>query len=396
MLNIKNTIASDDSVTSMELHTYSPYNLTFKNNDEIRISIQHQDLFLMPSESVIYIEGTFLNDAGASPATTTFTNNCIAFLFDEIRYELNGVEIDKCKNPGVTSTMKGYVSFSESESSKLIHSGWSHNEAPTLTKGSFNFCVPLKHLLGFAEDFQKIIINSKHELILIRSRSDANSHITTAKDVMVLNIEKLQWKVPHVTVADHEKIKILKTIQNNRSLQVAFRNWEIYEYPILPATMKHVWTVKTVPQLEKPRYVLLGFQTDRKNKTDTNITHFDHCNISNLKLFLNSECYPYDNLNLNFEKNQYSILYEMYSKFQQSYYGRLSLPLFSYSDFKTIAPLIVIDCSHQNESIKTAPIDISLEFEFLANIPANTSAYCIIIHDRIIEYNPLTNIVRRL
>lgn len=396
MLNINNTIASDDSVTGMELHTYSPYNLSFKNSDEIRISIQHQELFLMPSESVIYIEGTFLNAAGESPATTTFTNNCIAFLFDEIRYELNGVEIDKCKNPGITSTMKGFVSFSESESSKLIHSGWSHNVAPTITQGSFNFCVPLKHLLGFAEDFQKIIINSKHELILIRARSDENSYITTANDDMVLNMEKLQWKMPHVTVADREKIKILKTIQNNRSLQVGFRNWEIYEYPILPTTNKHVWTVKTVPQLERPRYVLIGFQTDRKNQKVKNITHFDHCNISNIKLFLNSECYPYDNLNLNFAKNQYSILYEMYSKFQQSYYRQPSLPLFSYSDFKTIAPLIVIDCSRQNESIKTAPIDISLEFEFLENIPANTSAYCIIIHDRIIEYNPLTNIVRRL
>lgn len=267
---------------------------------------------------------------------------------------------------------------------------------PTLTDGSFNFCIPLKHLLGFAEDFQKIIINSKHELILIRSRSDENSYISTANDDMVFNIEKLQWKMPHVAVADNEKIKILKTIQSNRSLQVGFRNWEIYEYPILPTSNKHVWSVKTVSQLEKPRYVLLGFQTNRKNQKDKNITHFDHCSLSNFKLFLNSECYPYDNLNLNFAKNQFSILYDMYTKFQQSYYNRQSLPLFSYSDFKTTAPFIVIDCSRQNESIKTAPIDISLEFEFLNNIPANTSAYCIIIHDRIIEYNPLTNIVRRL
>lgn len=396
MLNINNIIESDNSVTGMEMHTYSPYNLSFKNSDEIRISIQHQELFLMPSESFIYIEGTFLNAAGDAAATTSFTNNCVAFLFDEIRYELNGVEIDKCKNPGITSTMKGYVSFTESESSKLIHSGWSHNTAPTLTAGAFNFCVPLKHLLGFAEDFQKIIINSKHELILIRARSDDNSYITTANDIMTLHIDKLQWRMPHVTVADSEKIKILKTIQSNRALQVGFRNWEIYEYPILPVANKQVWTVKTVSQLEKPRYVIVGLQTNRKNQKDKNSTIFDHCNISNFKLHLNSECYPYDNLNLNFTKNQFSILYEMYSKFQQSYYNRQSLPLFSYANFKTIAPLVVIDCSRQNESIKSAPIDISLEFELLDNIPANTSAYCIIIHDRIIEYNPLTNIVRRL
>lgn len=86
----------------------------------------------------------------------------------------------------------------------------------------------------------------------------------------------------------------------------------------------------------------------------------------------------------------------MYRKFQQSFYGGQCLPLFSYSDFKSISPLAIIDCSRQNESIKSAPIDISLELEFLENIPANTSSYCIIVHDRIIEYNPLTNIVKRI
>lgn len=124
MLNINNNITSDNSIIGVEIHTYSPYNLSFKNSDEIRISIQHQELYVMPSESVIYIEGTFIKDDGTKPNTSTLTNNCIAFLFDEIRYELNGIEIDKCKNPGITSTMKGYVSFTESESSKLIHTGW--------------------------------------------------------------------------------------------------------------------------------------------------------------------------------------------------------------------------------------------------------------------------------
>lgn len=396
MLQINNFIESDNSITSIELHTYSPYNLSFKNSDEIRISIQHQDLIVLPSESLLYIEGTFTKADGSKPVTATFTNNCMAFLFDEIRYELNGVEIDKNKNPGVTSTIKGYVSFNENESSKLIHSGWSHNVSPTLTDGSFNFCIPLKHLLGFAEDYQKIIINSKHELILIRSRSDVNSYISTANDEMNVKIEKLQWKMPHVSVADHEKIKILKTIQSNRSIKTCFRNWEMYEYPVLPVSKQHLWTVKTVSQLEKPRYVIIGFQTNRKNDKEKDLSKFDHCNMTNMKLFLNSECYPYDNLNLNYVKNQYSILYDMYRKFQQSYYNSTSTPLFSYADFKSTAPLIVVDCSRQNESIKSAPIDISLEFEFNEAIPAGTSAYCVIIHDRIIEYNPLTNIVRRL
>jgi len=37
-------------------------------------------------------------------------NNCVAFMFDEIRYELNGVEIDCNKNVDII-TLKNYVSM---------------------------------------------------------------------------------------------------------------------------------------------------------------------------------------------------------------------------------------------------------------------------------------------
>ena len=35
-------------------------------------------------------------------------------------------------------------------------------------------------------------------------------------------------------------------------------------------------------------------------------------------------------------------------------------------------------------------------FETKDNVPANTTAYCLIIHDRVVQYNPLTNIVRKI
>jgi hypothetical protein len=52
-------------------------------------------------------------------------NNFIAHLFDEIRLELGGVIVDRIKNPGITTTMKGYVSHTPNESTALINAGWS-------------------------------------------------------------------------------------------------------------------------------------------------------------------------------------------------------------------------------------------------------------------------------
>lgn len=57
--------------------------------------------------------------------------------------------------------------------------------------------------------------------------------------------------------------------------------------------------------------------------------------------------------------------------------------------FLTKGPFVVIDYSRQNES--RAQPDVRIEFDCKENAPANTTAYYLILHDRIIEYCPLSN-----
>ncbi|XP_044005534.1 uncharacterized protein LOC122850452 [Aphidius gifuensis] len=59
-------------------------------------------------------------------------------------------------------------------------------------------------------------------------------------------------------------------------------------------------------------------------------------------------------------------------------------------------PLIVIDCPKQNKFLKSGPVDIRLEFESTTQFPAQTSSYCLVLYDRIIEYNPISGSVRKL
>ena len=142
--------------------------------------------------------------------------------------------------------------------------------------------------------------------------------------------------------------------------------------------------------------MIVGFQTARKNSVVKNASHFDHCNIRDIKLFLNSQSYLHGNLNLDINHNQYALLYDMNASFQASYYGKESGPLLSKAKFLQNAPLIVIDCSKQNVSLKSGPVDIRLEFESADNFPAETSACCLIIHDRIVEYNCISGNVKKL
>lgn len=402
MLDLQKVPASDDSITNIQYHAYSPYTISFNNSDEIRIAIQQQDLYILPHESMIYIEGkSQINEVAGvgEDNNVNLINNAAAFLFDEIRYELNNFEIDRCKNVGVMSTMKGYVSHGSTDMKLLKIAGWNIDDANRVgADGKFNFCIPLKTIFGFAEDYRNIIMNAKHELIIIRSRSDTNMYVGR-NDRAKFTIDKIQWRMPHVQVSDTEKLKLLKYIDRKQPITLNFRSWEIYEYPTMPATDKHIWAVKASTQVQKPRYIIIGFQTNRNNVIAKDMSKFDHCDLTDLKVYLNSECYPYENLNINFADNQYAILYYMYSKFQESYYHNMEGsrdPLLSFSEFKSNAPLIVIDCSRQNEIIKHGVIDIRINLQLKNNMPAQTSAYCIIIHDNVITYNPYTNIVNRV
>ncbi|XP_076660053.1 uncharacterized protein LOC143363339 [Halictus rubicundus] len=336
ILGISKAPIFDNRITKIELHTYNPYaNTTFGNNDEIRIPIQQQDLYTLPCRSFLYVEGKLslpgkleLPTGESRIDTASLDNNAVPFMFEEIRYELNGVEIDRSRNPGTTTTLKNYASLSKTRSNALSNAGWLYgndDSKPTATATAainFNFCVPMSMLLGFCEDYKRVVINARHELILIRSRTDANALRGSSDNAKpVLDLYKIQWRMPHVTLDEIHKLSMLRILDSDRSIGMSFRSWDLYEYPLLQATTKHTWAIKTAPQMEKPRYVIFALQTDRRNSLMKTVTRFDHCQLANIRLYLNSKTYPYDDLNIDFEKGKYALLYDMYAKSQESYYG---------------------------------------------------------------------------
>jgi len=89
-------------------------------------------------------------------------NNCVMFMFDDIQYKFDGVEIDRNRNVRITSTLKNYVIMSFERRVIARNAGWEPWNPPN---GYFNFCVPYNMLLGFCDYYRRIVINACHELI---------------------------------------------------------------------------------------------------------------------------------------------------------------------------------------------------------------------------------------
>jgi len=86
----------------------------------------------------------------------------------------------------------------------------------------------------------------------------------------------------------------------------------------------------------------------------------------------------------------------MYTRFQSTYYNRESQPFLTPNEFKLKTPIIVVDLSYQNESVKIGPIDVRISIKLKTPSHENTQAYCLLIQDRLVEYNPLNGLVQRV
>ncbi|EFA11813.1 hypothetical protein TcasGA2_TC008592 [Tribolium castaneum] len=381
----------DDSISKEEEHTYSPQVRSFDNNDEIEIIINQRDIWISLFESFIQVDGEFIPDPvpETGGGNVTLTNNAAAYLFENVSYELNNVELDSVREVGTVSTIKTFLCYGKDEVRALTLAGWNDQESQQLktfneTDNTFSFRIPLSYLLNLPFDYHRIV-SGHQKLRLIRSRNDANCFISTGTRKATLKINNIELKAKHVYPNDEIKLTILEGINKDRVISLPFRKWEIHELPSVRQTNNDIWRVKTSTQLERPRFIIVCFQTNRKNNPKSDVTLFDHCDVRSVRLWLNSNVYPYETWKLQFAKNKYLEAYQAYVDFYKEFNGKdRAEPILSYTDY-TKRPIFVLDCSKQNEAIRSSTIDISLEFESDNNFPADTRAYCIIIHDRIMQ-----------
>ena len=150
MLAVGEKARFNDDIWDKEYRTHSPYSAsTFNVNDEVRIAIQQQDTYTYPHESYLHVVGTVTKaDGSTEDDSLKLVNNAIAYFFEHIRFEINGIEIDRTKNPGIASTLYGLVKFNPLDERRLENAAW-FGYGKDVSVKQFSYCVPLGNLIGF-------------------------------------------------------------------------------------------------------------------------------------------------------------------------------------------------------------------------------------------------------
>jgi hypothetical protein len=402
------TIKIDESIQKIETHNYEPQigtDLNREHND-IKIVIQNQDQFLLPSKSSIYIEGTLNKEGGGDynlkEDKIAIINNGLMHMFDRVSYRIGDEEIEGYSYPGIATTLKGLVTYQpnspenmkffwslDSKKSEKSNEGFNERlDYLSSANGKFSAVIPLTHMFGFCENYTKVLYGVRHTLTLRRG-DDSNilfktNEKDTGGDYKVVDgkitIRKLIWKMPAYKLADEYKIKLYRQIKDKITIPIAYLNRQLEQTIVNPNQKNLDWTLTPSSGTQRPRYIVLAFQTKKNNSQLSNNAIFDHCSLTNAYVQLNNERYPDHNLQINFENNNYALAYDMVTDFIS--HENCSI---GYREFRNLYPIFVFDISKQNERMKESSIDIKIKAEFNSNIPDDTHAYALILSDRIIH-----------
>ena len=428
-LNILETIRYDNSIQSWQYTGYTAQNQVFTESSTIQIDINASDSYTNISKSFLVIKGELVrkdnNNPYAAADEVALINNAMMYLFTEITLTLGDVVVERISKPGQITSILGYLSLPDDYStSSGLKSCWSKDSSshassvkftaapnapaagylPTENpnynqgfaarkgllmsadpRGSFSFIIPFNHIFGFSE-YNKVIYNTKHSLTLTRTSSD-NQAIYHANGVAdgKINLTEIRWRVPHIKPDTVQLMELRRIIENKQTIPVAFPV-RTSDSISVPQTQNFTWRLSVTSGIEKPRWIIIGFQTGKTDNQEQNPAVFDHLNIISANVTLNTEKYPLHDFVTNFARNDYSELYEKFDDFKKEYYGFNSLvggTQVNYPAFKSLFPIIVFDVRRQSERIQSGVIDLQVQVTFANAAPANTLAYSVMISDRL-------------
>ena len=184
----------------------------------------------------------------------------------------------------------------------------------------------------------------------------------------------LAWSVPILQPNDVRKINLYKSIAANNVIALLFlmRQCETFSLPQAKST---IWRLGVSSAPEKPRWVLVGLQTDKGNQ-ENNAAIFYHCNLTNMQVWLNHSRHPYVDMATDFFNEQYASVYKSFYDFASRYYGidnQLISSAVNPSILKSLCPADGV-------------VNLTVRMEFSANVPANTQAYALFISDRMLKF----------
>ena len=319
--NLDTTYGYNNDIHKSKIIKYKPNNLAAMNtvHTNINIILNREENHLNIHDSYLEIEFVVLDNAGgvfANNANIRLVNYGMMSLFISVKLETSGgrtIEyIDHC-HPNLLMYKLLTSTDDEYESGFVINQGNRDSQLKgdhiAAERGHMYMMVKMCDLSGFVNDFEKIIYGLGFKLIL-RNNNDRALFRVDADPGRVTNdanidIRDISWCVPSIDPSNDNRIILQKGLSKKNIVDFSYYERKTF-YKNVPNATNFLFDLGMESGMERPQYIIVGFENNDVNKQTHDASTFDIMNVTACYCKISSEFYPKDRMNINYRTNNYN------------------------------------------------------------------------------------------
>ena len=247
------------------------------------------------------------------------------------------------------------------------------------SKGTCKAIIPFNNLFGFKG---KVIFGLDASINLNRKISHDPIYRASSIDEADLTLNTLVWRIPTLVLAPQEETHLYNLTMKGTKIEVGFLSRRGEEIPV-PQTQLFSWHFNLSGN-ERLMGLVLFFQTGSNDNQEKNSALYNHCNLKNASVTVNSHRFHGIDLKCNFQNNDYMECYKRYIDFRKRFVD--GSPEIDPVEFKILYPLFVFDLSEQEGRIVGNAPSVTIECNFSSNVSANTTAYALLLSDKMLQF----------
>lgn len=103
----------------------------------------------------------------------------------------------------------------------------------------------------------------------------------------------IAWQPQFVKLSNRVKIPLHNRTKKIKQAPIQFKARSLSHNPSLSAVAEHSWIIKSASVIERPRFIITGFQMNKQNEVTKDILTFEHIGVIEICAYINSTRYPY-------------------------------------------------------------------------------------------------------
>ena len=352
-LKIFDEAVEDNSITSVNYHPYPEENLQKgRTQTRFNVIVKDTDSWVNFSRAYLQIKAKITTSAGVAIAAENIALNGSGYcLFERAELLCDNQVIETVNHQHIGNLMLMLAGSSEDYyKTTLSNTGLALESDATFTSTGFvarkakaagsnmmEFTLPLKHMFGFCNT-DKITRGVRYEVVLTRnSHPDMIQQDNAATGDSEVHIDLCTLWCPTVQPSIQATQYLENKLNEGAEARLQWMGRSVYRSPLFQGNdTTPTWRITN--NAVKPRHVFIGFQPSaNQNNNELSNQVFDHQNLTEISLKVNSETVPREKIELDYNAATKSVgrAYKLFQDYKNVFNNESDGSLVSESDWSS-------------------------------------------------------------